>query len=470
MEKCEKTRSVCLRAFTATLVLAVSVVLYFNSSKGMVITATIAFCVVLYRSVGVTGLNRKDERDYFDPGFLFVCFVLLGMLPAAIVAMAPVSDAAVKHWAFFEQQLASKVIIGHAILVMSFVATYNAIARKMPAAHGGYCHEVWISEVWIVVAASVSIVYFAMSLFPGGTHNAYIQLLFGGVRDIAVIFAVGVVLAKATSRKRARYLLILVGLSFLVIPNLIIAPDKTEPFISRGGAFVAVIGGAAYADRARWKGKLLNTKWIAACFLGALVALGGANIAEQAYLSGQVPEIGECIHTIFTSFATAVPRNAAHIVSLVDDRVVPFQYGANYGHALSNLMPFDRSHGGLAEWYALVFFPKYAEAGGRAAFSALGEGYLNWGMKGVVVHGIVLGISASLIRYFKSATILGPYGLFFYAASVRVIFYLYRTDTLSFAKKIEYILLETSIVLIIASLLLRVQRRRLRWTEAFGQP
>ena len=79
-------------------------------------------------------------------------------------------------------------------------------------------------------------------------------------------------------------------------------------------------------------------------------------------------------------------------------------------------------------------------------------------MLGVMIHGVILGLIASLIKYLKFGRGMKIYGLFFYAVSLRIVFYLFRTDSFNILKKLQFIFIETAVLLFIVSILLSIGR------------
>lgn len=413
------------------------------------------FGVTAFICLRLTGLINHDKRDFFDPGFLFIWFIILSLMPLVILTLLDVSITS-KEWKILDIMIFSKVILAHVVLLLSFSFAYGIIFRKKDIDYGTDYHEIWFTKLWIWLALSLILFSFAISYCVSGKIG-YLMFLLNGLKEIALIFAVGVILCRVSSLNKARILLFAIGAMFLFVPN-ILAAEKGIHFVSRGGAFVLALGAACYADRVRWKGKLLNWRWLIIVFLVALIGLGGANILEKIYLSGTMPSSEVMLKKIFLALSPRVIENAGTVIFWVDYENLPLQHGRNYIHALTNLIPFEKSHPGLAEWFAWKLNPAHAATGARYAFSAVGEGYLNYRMLGVMIHGIILGIIASLIRYLKFGRGMKIYGLFFYAVSLRIVFYLFRTDSFNILKKLEFIFLETAILLFIVSVLLPIGR------------
>ena len=444
----------CLIFTILIYLIKINVTWHANETSNNVLFSTILLGITVLLCIQLIGPINEKERSFFDPGFLFICFVTMGVMPAAILTSLNISITS-QNWTILEAAILAKVILAHVVLLLSFTFTYVLFFRSRVIKDEINYYGIWMTKLWIWAALILMLLSFVISSSLG--HEGYLLFFLKGITRIATIFAVGVIVSRVSSLTKGRIVLFAIGALFLIVPNLLTA-DKDVYFLNRGGAFAIALGAACYADRARWNGKLLNWRWLVIGFLVALIGHGGSNILESIYVKGAVPSVETCLRKMVLAFEPRIIENAGVIISWVDHDNMPLQYGNNYIHAVINLIPFEKTNKGLAEWFIWKLNPIHAETGARYAFSAVAEGYLNYRMFGVMIHGIILGIIATLIRHLKYSRRLKIYGLFFYAVSLRITFYLYRTSSFEILKKLEVVFIETAILLFFISILLPIYR------------
>lgn len=387
--------------------------------------------------------KHSTDRDFFDPAFLFICFVMVSILPLAMYCLSGISYTT-KSLATLNSVIFSKTVYAHAILVLSFAIAYRILIKYQQKEYGEVTHWAWTTKSWIWLTLSIWLFAYVLRFyFP---DHIYLLYMVDSVKHAGLIIAIGVVLSRASSVKDSRKIFFIFAALFFIIPNICNATTESH-FINKGSSFVIMLGAACYSDKVRWKGTFLTWRVLGLFFVVALVCLAGANILEDVYLGGSMPNFGQWLKKTSLALEPQVFENAGTVISWVDDGEVSMQKGKPYLHAIVNLKPFEKSFEGLSEWYAWKRNPSHAASGARYAFSAVAEGYLNYRMPGVVIQGVVLAFLAALIRFAKFSNKLGWSGVFFYAVTLRIAYYMYRTGTFEILKKFQINVLEILILL-----------------------
>lgn len=122
---------------------------------------------------------------------------------------------------------------------------------------------------------------------------------------------------------------------------------------------------------------------------------------------------------------------------LKDSALYELRWGSTYLDAFLILIPsflFPDRPLPISEEYAMYYKPEYYDAGGGAAFSLIGEAYLNFGIVGPILLGLAMGLIArsvySKICYGK----LSETGIVSYALFLPLLFHSPRTDFASLLK------------------------------------
>lgn len=416
---------------------AVSVLIYIIVNLG---------CIYIIR------LEPRINDDMFDPGFLFLIFVLMNIVPISISFLVG-SEVFEMGWYIADTFIFAKVILLHLILISSFTLIYILAGKGQKATYperedkkiGILRNNIWV-YIWLVLAMFtflyeiVSGTYYSRSV--GGSHDMVSllktehslvgQQIFSRISNleaIASVFGLGVLVCRARNLMKARITLFIVtGLLF------------SWSFImhaSRGIAIILISAGA-YADIVRWRGKLFNWKLFLFIVIGGWITMHAVNILEVFFITGGTIETSE---RLFTSLEPRIIENAGVITAMVDSSSLSIQYGNNYLSALKSLLPtqiLGEKIESLPEWFVWTFYPRVAESGTAFAFSAVAEGYMNAKVLGVAIHGVFLAIIAAGIRYLKFTKKFQPYGILLYSSLLPITYKLFRTDTIGVIKRIEW--------------------------------
>ena len=417
--------------------------------------------------------------DLFDPCFLFVMFVIISVLPLAMIALLDPETIERDNnlLAINDLWLLSKAVAQNIILVPVCVLVYMVLCSRMPIGVDQddlrSSRGVFQSNVWILLF----IVFFAfVMLFKLATGALYTRSI-GGSEDMVVAFraghgllfqqimintsrfatlssviAFGIVVSCARTLARARVRLLIITLTVLSYSFIL--------FASRGPAIIFLSAGA-FADRVRWKGRLLNWRLFLVIFVGGWLAMHFLNLVESYVIRGVFSEQWQ--YKLLTSLEPQVVDNAGVIIRWVDDGDIRLQYGENYVTAAKSLIPTQIRGEGLqilSEWFVWKANPVHAEDGAGYNFSVIAEGYLNAKEAGVAIQAAVVGLVLAFIRYLKTTARLGPLGPALYACSMPLIYKLYRVDTTVFVKSTEWNIIILFFLIVLATMLITIKSRR----------
>lgn len=410
-------------------------------------------------------LNTRANGDFFDPGFLFIVFTVLNILPIALSFLIGM-EVIRPGWFIADKLVFSKAILAHAILLCSFTLVYSFLCHKPMGNSYHYSRRdtpILYSYVWVwiyvllflfaLVSGFLTGTYYTRSVdmvyLRATEHGLATQQFFGRLSslvDTSAVFALGVIVSRARNLMQARIRLLIITVALLFCSFVVLA--------SRGQAIILISAGA-YADIVRWKGKLLNWWLFLLVFIGGWLAMHVLNMLEAFFLYDA--SLGN-LAGLFTALEPRILENAGVIISWVDSAEEPLRYGSNYLTALKNLIPTQirgERLETLPEWFIWKLSPSQAEAGVRFAFSAVAEGYLNAKIIGVAVHGAVMALFAAGIKYIKILRKMRAYGPLFYSVFIPLVYKLLRTDTLGIVKKVEWTVILVILLIIIANIIIK---------------
>jgi len=107
-------------------------------------------------------------------------------------------------------------------------------------------------------------------------------------------------------------------------------------------------------------------------------------------------------------------------------------YGYTYISNFSLLFPkviLPIRSEGIANWFVEVFYPDIFKKGGGWGFSVVAEGYINFGVLGILLNGVLLGLLANLLWNKLCIFNPNPIKITLYGLLLSIFFVFGRTDT-----------------------------------------
>ncbi len=423
----------------------------------------IMFCIgSLYCMKAIRKLSQYDNC-YFDPGLLFVFFVVLSIMPIVVFKLAGVSI--VKPGTRLGSiPVLEKTTIAHFVLIVSFTFWYLLMNIKITYPRQKPIHLIHHSKVWLYLAITLvifNLIIFTMSdayftRFSGLQHEQTLSFTkVGGTITqqliahlhkfelIVISIALGIYAGKASSRRSAYARL------FTVV--LILFIWKFVLHGSRGAPVIIGLGAMVYADIIFWDGKLVNKKLLLTVLIVGVIGLQAANLIERYYRTGLLPTQWMLFRTL--SLDSGIVDNGALIISKVNSGITPVHGIDNYLLSIRNILPVQivgKTYS-LSEWYAWNYFPDTAEGGTRFGFSAVAEGYLSGRMFGVFIHGLVLAVLASIIKVSRRIWLFGP---FLFCSSIRLCYWFFRTDSSTIVVMLRNSFIDTFLIVSVVFIIL----------------
>ncbi|MCK5602108.1 O-antigen polysaccharide polymerase Wzy [Candidatus Pacearchaeota archaeon] len=347
----------------------------------------------------------------------------------------------------------TKVIQCHIVAILFFTLTYifigsrQKLSRLQDVKKGDLANnKIWITLfvaafLFVLVAKLLLGTHYTrwdggsarMTLLYTSQHSLLTQQITGllsKISNILCVFAAGVIISRSKTLMKARLMLILTAFVVLAFNFTIYA--------SRGPAIIFFSAGA-YADRVRWNGRLLNWRLLLTLLVGGLLMMHIVNLCEGYAQSGVLA--GNFKGKVFTALEPRVVSNAGTIINWVDSGEVQVQYGASYLMAAKSILPTqlrEKKLQPLTEWFAWKLSPIDAAQGAGYGFSMIAEGYLNGKMFGVAIHGVIIGLFVSSIRYLKFSAKYNNYTILLYSSLIPLIYKFYRADLLGLVKRIQW--------------------------------
>ena len=185
-------------------------------------------------------------------------------------------------------------------------------------------------------------------------------------------------------------------------------------------------------------------------------SLGGLVMLEGILSGGDSYSLNDILINFAFGFEPIIFDNAATIIKWIDSGKILMKYGKTYLEALDGLNLFSISFLPPNEWYAWERNPEYAATGGRYNFSAVAEGYLNGGMVGVFISGVILSFIAVMIRSLMFTKYLFPYNFIFFAPMILIINTLNRKDLMGILGTLEIFFIGSFLFCFLGSFLERI--------------
>ena len=438
------------------------------------------FCVGVISSIALIRQLPRMGLDAFDPGLLLILFVFGSVAP--VVVTLAFAEPLLRFQDIRLEPLLPRIAMLHLILVVAFAATYYLVNRRVRVSNSRASRRLDSVAVWALLALVLSTVSFSTEAVRGsiytravgdstdisrvsvegaGLAEQQINQRLRRLRAYALIFAIGCLASRAATPSDA------LGLLFVCTVPLGLAYFSV--FASRGFLMSTVLGAAAFVDTARFKGRLLTMKTLLIAFVGGMAMLQFMNAAEGLLVYGKAPGVDDLRKAVVLDYG--IVENSAIVVNWIDSGAEEHLNGSSYRTALLSVLP-AQIRGPITDlprWFVARYEPAEAELGKGHGFSAVAEGYVNWGTGGVVIQGAILALLASVLRFFRVSPRLGALGPYLFAASVPISYTLFRMDVSGVLWRLKNSILDVLILAIVASLIIAVAsraRRRIWWPAA----
>ena len=452
------------------MLLSSTVILREIAYSALLLLLTIIFCFKAVRTLPKTGF------DFFNPGLLFLFYGTAIILPIAVISMWDHSLVQSKYKLIGHEELASKTLYAYAFFFLTFTFSYVTLSPKDIKNQSIVSFEPTISKNWLVLAGAFLFIditlRFAMGvlrinpwqegtqvlsravnsvgLFIGQIHNKIVLL-----ENISIIIAIGAFVASCQSLHKARRALFLC-LLVVFVPFYVLTTE-------RGFILVLGIGAAAYADKVKWKGRLFDRRLlISVIVLGfAFNILTGIIESRVIYGNANLDRKLQPINVLTLGGGTASVWVTSQVISWTENGDIPFQYGRTYWEAIKSILPrqiVGRTMPSLSYWFAYELVPFRADSGVAYGFSPVAEGYLNAGMIGVVLYGLVIGGLAALVQSFSVRRRFGLLNIFLYVTLTAGFHIIHHRGFMWILSKFQWTILGTILLFYIMKTISGVSR------------
>lgn len=446
------------------IILIFSLILYTYLLNNLIL------CFICYSICSISSLRLfrflpRLGHDFMDPGFLLVFFNILTIIPMTISLLIGL-EVVRNNWSISQNYIFVKVVYLHLIFIAAFTIPYYLLNRNTKP-NTFFDNSFLYSNVWIYLFV---ILFFVIEIINFSSGNYYIRAqgnsgeivrmfsedfsLFSrqifsrisGLKSISLQIAIGVIMCRAKTIKRARLYMILLPL-LLFIYSFIVHGSR--------GAATTLIPIIAFADIVKWKGRLLNWPLFIFIFFGGFLFMHYVEVLETFFLHGY---FGNWQVALFTALEPRMVENVGAICTMVDELGVPLKYGTSYIDGIRSLVPtqlLSKPVVPLSHWFIYELYGiSYLELGTGYAFSAIAEGYLNFKLHGVVFSGVLMALMASLIRYFKCSKRIPTIGPLLFTSTILMSYKLLRSDFVNIIKRFEWIFILVFILIIVVTIIL----------------
>jgi oligosaccharide repeat unit polymerase len=409
----------------------------------------------------------REGNGFFDPGFLFASYYALHIYPVALwIGLWGVDVLNTNYIRAPATHILAKIFLCHIIFFVAFTSILCLLSEKHSIKKKYEHNRLIKSKNWILLALAFLILQVGVLLIFGSRTNyssypllaRQILSRLDGIGYIAFIFGLGCIIVRSKSIVKARvklcvFFIGLYAFSFLVQGE-------------RSWALCTIIGTGAYAEIARWKGRLLTWKIIIVAIISLYMIVFFSNIYEHTKKYGNAPKPMQIIDVLIMDRAPLMIENA--IISWVDNRELDLRYFGTYLNALKGMLPtqfHERQAYSLSVWFARKYNP---EGEGGFKWSAVAEGYMNYRIYGVLIHGLILGLLLSGLNRLRSSGKLKTLTPFVYSVLISYLYPAYVESSGQIVSKIKWAVIFVVTLYVIALFLKRPSRIKVvRMAELF---
>lgn len=403
------------------IVLGLLVVFVYNSinlSYFLMSLLIILTCIPILQRI----INRSF--DFFEPLILF-SFLTLFLYVFVPLVLVSIGDINVDDYFNYSMFL---VIIS----VCSFFVGYhyaclfkNLLFRKSPPSSHTYNDR--IRQYLIVIILLIVSVFFYLILMNSiGGVKFYIQNMMyarNALREgqgyfvmLSQFLMLVTFLTAYSFRDRLNkiFLFILIMITGFVTLSFGAVGD--------GLMFLFIILAFDYYERYKRK-KVAVFRLILSLFIMASLIVLVRYYRETTELSTFYTVMSSGVSYWFIKYFDTFPMLVKVIENVPDN--IPFQWGGTISFFLQFFLPrtlFPEKTNGIGEFLTRELFPEVHQVKVTFAFPLIAEGYVNFGLMGVIVESLVLGVCYRLLYIYIHKSKFSAYSLAIYAVSL---FYLY---------------------------------------------
>jgi len=358
--------------------------------------------------------------------------------------------------------LFSKTISAHSLIIISYSTAYYFLSRIFNQ------NLKWPSKELINIPVLVSIVLLTnlvklSSILSGGFSGSaqYISLFISFIREPAEIILVGTLACKFHTKSRGILFILCFAIIYWLLPQIIFPGPDGVYSINRGRTFSVIIASLCFLNFQKWQNQLFSKSLLIIAIPLSFISLGGLVMIEGLMSKfGDTFSFKAMLINFSFGFEPIIFDNAATVIQWIDNGFHEMRYGLTYLQALDGFNLFGVNFVSPNEWYVWERNPEYASTGGRYNFSAVAEGYLNGGMIGVFIHGIILSIISIIVRNLLFTRFLFPYNVVFFAPMILIVNTLNRKDMMGIFGTFEILFIGSFLLCLISLFIERIVQNK----------
>jgi hypothetical protein len=179
-----------------------------------------------------------------------------------------------------------------------------------------------------------------------------------------------------------------------------------------------------------------------------------SNIYERIEKYGSAGKPMQVIDVLILDRSPLMIENA--IMSWIDNRKLDLRYFDSYLNSLKGILPtqfHERPAYSLSIWFARIYKDRWG-----FKWSAVAEGYMNYRIYGVLIHGFILGLILTGVNRLRSSRKLKTLTPFFYSVIISYLYPAYVESSGQIVSKIKWAVISVVFLGVIALLLKRFTR------------
>jgi oligosaccharide repeat unit polymerase len=419
--------------------------------------------LTLLLSVYIIRRSYRIGADYYDAGLFIIIPSSVSVIALLIFTVIDIDLLTIKnHWRIFQDiQVLYDLSLLQGLIVFSFSVSYFVFNKVFQSQsfnvktkfNKNYNHTRIYKKSWIIVFISLSIIFYIFiarfvseSGFSGTSYDtgliAQLKNLVAKMWGLSVVIFIYFLVVKSTKPLMKLALIVLIFALF----NFYILGSK--------GGLVWFLIVASILETLKFRGNLITIPVFILTILGGGVIFSLFNVVESFYYGN-----GSWRYMMHL-FEYQTLENNVNIIHSVDTGGTELRLGSTYIDSLfkflpSILRPYEITT--LSNWYLDEFLPGKRAEGFGAGFGAIAEGYINFGVFGVAIEGVIIGFFASMMRIIRFSG--GLVGALIYASFVANGYKFFRVDIGSIMFKQVYSIVAILILFILVYALIGFFRK-----------
>lgn len=399
---------------------------------------------------------KKNKGILIDPLYLFsfiqtIIIICLIIYKNNLDTLDPTNS---NNWLLWSNDLIYYQVLEINTIFHFFVIFFSLIRLPFAQKNSQYLDVINSNEINFYSLKTMIIIYFFFQIITlllffisSNFFNLSYLMTYWQVPSLVTNILIGLIILKFKGNFMKILLAAILPLTYFIFYNSFIVEDVA---INRGGILTNIAFILIFITFFSKSFKRLIKDNLFLGLLSMFLLIGSLQIVENTNLT-----TGQFFSYILNGFELRIQENIAVIINAINNGSIEPKGIDLFSYILiETFYPFTGIET-LSEWFANEFYPMvrvYNESAGFA-FSGLAEGYLSYKIFGVILISFVISLFFKFIIWSSTLNVyLSP---IIYSSLAYMPFYIYRSHSLFFIKKVEILIISITFIFI-AYLIMRL--------------